>query len=129
MTSVIARRQVFDDGVCFEEEFREHYEDQVFLAKVFANYPVYVADACWGKYRQHPGSVTAAGDDSNRARGWRLRYLHWLNGYLRERDFSDSSVRHAVRRELWMTKHPIIGRLYRALAWRLWILFRKLRHA
>jgi glycosyltransferase involved in cell wall biosynthesis len=129
MTSVIVRRQIIDDGVCFEEDFREHYEDQVFLAKVFANYRVYVADACWGKYRQHPGSLTAAGDNSSRARTWRLRYLHWLDAYLSEQDVKDSRVRRAVRREIWTSNHPVVGRIYRAMARRLWILFRKLRHA
>jgi glycosyltransferase involved in cell wall biosynthesis len=129
MTSVIVRRRVFDDGVCFEEDFREHYEDQVFLAKVFANYTVYAADACWGRYRQHSGSVTAAGDHSNRARAWRLKYLYWLKDYLCERNLKSSSVWRTVHREIWLCKHPYVGRAYRAAARRLWLLFRMPRHA
>lgn len=118
MTSVMVRRQVFLQGVDFEEEFREHYEDQVFLAKVFASYPVYVSNRCWGKYRQHLESVTSDGDDSDRARTWRLQYLHWLSAYLDKNKFKRTSVWFALKLELWMLQNQ---RVEEVTEWiRLW---------
>ena len=119
MTSVMARRQIFEDGVTFEEDFRQHYEDQVFIAKVFVGYPVYVADKCWGKYRQHPESVTAEGDDSETARAWRLRYLRWLSGYLREKDLQGTAVWYALTMELRMLQNQRVEKVISTLRdWR-----------
>ena len=118
MTSVMVRRQVFLDGIDFEGEFREHYEDQVFLAKVFTRYPVYVSDQCWGKYRQHAESVTSDGDDSDRAKAWRLKYLHWLSQHLQSSDLKGTSVWHALRLELWMLQNHRVEKLTEWL--RLW---------
>lgn len=118
MTSVMARRQVFLDGIDFEEEFREHYEDQVFLAKIFTRYPVYVSDRCWGKYRQHVDSTTGDGDDSDRAKAWRLRYLHWLSQYLQSNNLKGRSVWYALRLELWMLQNRRVEKLTEWL--RLW---------
>ena len=105
MTSVLVRRQVFLDDICFEEEFREHYEDQVFLAKIFTRYPIYVSDRCWGRYRQHRESLTGDGDDSNRAKAWRLTYLLWLSDYLDQKKLNGTSVWYALKLELWMLQN------------------------
>jgi glycosyltransferase involved in cell wall biosynthesis len=105
MTSVLVRRTVFLNGIAFREEFRAHYEDQVFLAQVFAGHPVYLADACWGKYRQHTESVTGDGDSSTRALAWRRRYLEWLTQYLSTSGFEGSELWRAVERERWLHQH------------------------
>jgi len=118
MTSVMLRRQTFLDGIEFEEEFREHYEDQVFLAKIFTRYPVYVSDRCWGKYRQHAESVTGDGDDSDHAKAWRLRYLHWLSRYLQDNKLKGTSVWYALRLELWMLQNRRVEKLTERI--RLW---------
>jgi glycosyltransferase involved in cell wall biosynthesis len=118
MTSVMARRRVFDDGVDFEAEFREHYEDQVFLAKVFTRYPVFVSDRCWGKYRQHAESTTGGDDLNERARAWRLKYLDWVAQHLRDSGLEGTSVWRTLRLEVWMLRNSRVERLTEWL--RLW---------
>jgi glycosyltransferase involved in cell wall biosynthesis len=116
MTGVVVRRGVIEDGVLFEEDFTGHYEDQVFLAKVWANYSVYVVDRLWGKYRQHSDSVTADGDDSLVASEWRLKYLRWLSQYLTENNLQRTSVWRALRLQLLMSQYEWIRRS--VLMWR-----------
>jgi glycosyltransferase involved in cell wall biosynthesis len=116
MTSVMIRSNVLSPDTLFEEEFTGHYEDQVFLAKVWANYPVYVVGRTWGKYRQHSESVTADGDETEDANAWRARYLRWLEGYLATINLRGTAVWRALRVQLWMSRFGPFGRVVRA--WR-----------
>jgi glycosyltransferase involved in cell wall biosynthesis len=118
MTSIIVRRRVFDAGVSFETSFPLQYEDQVFMAKVASAYPIYVADRCWGKYRQHGGSVTAGGDDSSQALEWRLKYLRWMSSYFDETGMDDGSLRFLLWLEAGMIRNRGINLLARY--YRLW---------
>jgi glycosyltransferase involved in cell wall biosynthesis len=111
MTSVMVRSGVIEDGAPFEEEFTGHYEDQVFLAKIWANSSVYVVDRLWGKYRQHSRSVTADGDNSQVAANWRLKYLTWLTSYLSENDLQGTRVWRALRLQILMFHHEWVRRL------------------
>lgn len=113
MTSLVVRRRVFGEGCEFEPAFPRHYEDQVFIAKVLARYPAYVVDRCWGKYRQHEDATTAAGDNTELARFWRLAYLDWLSEYLTDTGLRGTPVWRAFRREAWLTRHAIAGRAVR----------------
>jgi glycosyltransferase involved in cell wall biosynthesis len=113
MTSIVVRRKVFDEGCEFEAAFPRHYEDQVFIAKVLAQYPAYVTDRCWGKYRQHANATTADGDDTEIAQSWRIAYLDWMSGYLTEMGMQGTPVWQALRRESWLTHHTFAGRLVR----------------
>jgi glycosyltransferase involved in cell wall biosynthesis len=51
--NAIVRRSVYERLGGFEESFRGMYEDQAFFAKLFLEYPVYVSDRAWARYRQH----------------------------------------------------------------------------
>ncbi len=118
MTSILVRYSVFEDGVKFVDSFKVHYEDQVFLAQVFCNYPVFVAADTWGRYRQHENSTTGDGDDSERARRWRRRYLEWLEQYLADTGRAETDVARSLRTELWMFRNPVAERIVEWL--RLW---------
>jgi glycosyltransferase involved in cell wall biosynthesis len=116
MTAMMVRSQVFDEGIDFEESFPVHYEDQVFVAKMASQYPVYVSDRTWGKYRQHGESVTAAGDDTETALAWRLKYLQWMTAYLREAGIEDRMLRFLLWLETGMLRNRGIdvgARFYR----------------
>jgi len=116
MTAIMVRRKVFDDGVDFEESFPRHYEDQVFLAKMASRFPIYVSDRCWGKYRQHTESMTAAGDDSGTALTWRLKYLQWMSTYFDDAGIEDRTLRFLLRLETGMLRNRYIdvaARFYR----------------
>lgn len=108
----MVRREIVERVGGFEEAFRGRYEDQVFCAKVCLDYPVYVADRCWYRYRRHGESCcsserTGQGDVAYRAA--RLRFLRWLSTYLSRRPATHPDVRRALRNELWRARSP---RLY-----------------
>lgn len=104
--SVLVRHEVFEELGGFEDEFKDKYEDTIFWVKVFANRHIFVADNCWGKYRQHatnscviavktgewiPGDLSPA----------HYKYLIWIENYLRGQRFSHSSITKVLQGELW----------------------------
>ena len=127
-SSILVRCEVFDDIGGFEDAFGifdtqqlNMYEDQVFYAKVCLAAPVFVMDACWHRYRQHPSSICAVAESTGRGRAARLTYLRWLAQYLSQKQCVDQDLWRALRRELWVARHPFLGRpLKRArrLIWR-----------
>lgn len=116
MTSVIVRRSAIQSNEGFEDSFTGHYEDQVFLAKIWAKNAVYVVDHCWGKYRQHSESITADGDDSTVAIHWRFKYLQWMSQYLVENGLKGTPVWQALQLQFRMSQSSLLRRFI--LAWR-----------
>lgn len=97
----------------FVEAFRGMYEDQAFCAKLCLTHPVIVTAACSYRYRQHPASSSAVADRSGEHDFGRRSFLDWLAGYLDTQGVHDGPVREALRRELWWTEHPLLGRIAR----------------
>ena len=65
----------------FEASFRGPfmlYEDQAFLSKIYRRYPVYVASACWDRYRQRADSIVATSHAAGSYWQVRSHFLHWL---------------------------------------------------
>jgi len=94
----------------FEESFAGMYEDQAFLAKVYAHESVFVADACWCRYRQHPDScVTRAIADGSSLAARRV-FLSWLDRYLSRNGMQRTEVAQAIRRRIWAERLPRITR-------------------
>jgi glycosyltransferase involved in cell wall biosynthesis len=80
-SNLLLRREVVQAVGGFEDSFRGAlmlYEDQAFLSKIYRAYPVYVASACWDRYRERPDSIVAM--HKGAARYWqvRLHFLRWL---------------------------------------------------
>ncbi|MDH4074310.1 MAG: glycosyltransferase family 2 protein, partial [Acidimicrobiia bacterium] len=67
----------------YEEAFRGMYEDQVFHAKVFSQLPAVVTNRWWYRYRQHDSACTTLAHRLGGHRRARLRFLAWLDRYLR----------------------------------------------
>jgi glycosyltransferase involved in cell wall biosynthesis len=114
MCNAIVRRHVLERVGGFEESFRALYDDQVLFFKIDLEWPVFVADACWARYRQHAGSCTAAlrEDEYHAAR---RPLLDWLGAYLSERGIGDDTeIWRAFQRELWPVRHPTLQRLLSA---------------
>ena len=111
MSGFMMRREIVDTIGGFEERFSGMYEDQAFLVRVYLNFPVLVADACWDYYRQHPHSNVASTHSSGRYRTVRRRFLEWLGKYLADHEVTDPEVLHAYSKENWYFRHPFLGLL------------------
>lgn len=103
--NALMRRSVFSNVGMFEESFRSMYEDQVFFSKVTLSVPVYVADKCWAKYRQHPQSCSMTSQGQDYFKG-RESFLNWLERYCRSQAIEDRSLLQQIRWELWKCCHP-----------------------
>jgi glycosyltransferase involved in cell wall biosynthesis len=112
LSSVMFRRDVGQRLGGFDETFKGLYEDIAFLAKIWLEERVWVADAWWDRRREHAGSlVWVAGLD---ARGWYASlvfFLEWLESYLAGRGQQDSEVWRALQRALWPHRHPFLFRM------------------
>jgi glycosyltransferase involved in cell wall biosynthesis len=98
--SILVRREVFEQIGGFEETMRGMYEDQVFYAKICLVAPVFVAGACWDRYRQHPNSSCSIAEKTGQANDARLTFLNWLAGYLSEQGIKDPKIWQALQEEL-----------------------------
>lgn len=80
-SNLLLRRDVVQQVGGFEASFRGPlmlYEDQAFLSKIYRHHPVYVASACWDRYRQRPDSIVATNLAAGRYWQVRLHFLRWL---------------------------------------------------
>ena len=99
----------------YEDFFPGMYEDQVFHAKLCLNFPAYVADYCWCRYRQHDEACTFKTHDTDR--GYftaRKTFLVWLQDYLQQAQ--DTKVLPIVKQELWHYQYPILSRIMSRLS-------------
>ncbi|HCF29837.1 MAG TPA: glycosyl transferase family 2 [Cyanobacteria bacterium UBA11049] len=105
-SGVLVRREAIEKVGGFEERFRGMYEDQAFYAKIFLQAPVFVANGCWDKYRQHPASCYYIAKSTGKSNIARLFFLNWLEGYLLKHRISDTQVWKVLKRELFPYRYP-----------------------
>ena len=98
----------------FEDAFTGLFEDLAFFVKMCLEEPVFVADACWDRRREHPDScVWVAGLDPARWHASRLFFLNWFEQYLESRRSQEGDVWRAVQDALWPYRHPTLVQLSR----------------
>ena len=85
-SALLVRRKVVEEVGGFEDLFQGMYEDQVFLTKVYLRTHVYVASACWDRYRQHPDSCLSIALKTGKYHSTRWFFFNWLKNYLHEQD-------------------------------------------
>jgi glycosyltransferase involved in cell wall biosynthesis len=112
-SDILVRRHIVDQVGGFEERFRILYEDQVFYAKVCLAAPVFAADTCWYRYRQHEDSSCARAMTTGEYFAARPVFLDWLEGYLNDQGVEDPALCQALHREQWPYRHPAAYRLLR----------------
>ncbi len=100
-SDLLLRRETIERVGGFAEAFKgiHHlYEDQAFLAKVYLQEPVYVADACWDRYRLHPEQCVSVVNKSGHYHAVRLFFLDWLASYLDDQGNNDAEVWQSCKR-------------------------------
>jgi len=107
MSGFVARREVFAHVGGFEEAFRDFYEDQAFLAKLYLEVPVILSPLCWDRYRQHPASCVAREMAAGSYHRVRKRFLLWFGTYLAKSCHATPEVRAAWLRASRTYRHPI----------------------
>jgi hypothetical protein len=108
-TAVVRRLGAFDRSI-------EHlFEDQVLLAKICLEEPVYVEGRCGDLYRQHDSSssarAVAAGDyHPSRPNPAQEAYLRWLAAYVADHGRGNASLQRALRRASLPYRRPRVSR-------------------
>jgi glycosyltransferase involved in cell wall biosynthesis len=113
-SDIMLRRDVVQEVNGFEASFRGPlalYEDQAFLSKVYRRYPVYVASACWDRYRLRADSIVATVNAAGRYWQVRSHFLRWLRSDLDRTGGASPAVQDALSRAI---RH---ARIKRARAW------------
>jgi glycosyltransferase involved in cell wall biosynthesis len=90
----------------FEEHFRNLYEDQAFLAKLYLVAPVYFSSRVWLDYRLHPSSIMATVGTGPTYHKVRRYFLEWFEGYIGDRPNVDARVKAATQRALFQYRAP-----------------------
>lgn len=101
-SDILLRRDLVKKVGGFEETFRGIYqlfEDQVFLAKIYLEAPVFVAGRCWDKYRLHDDSCVSLVNRSGHKYTVGLFYLKWLAHYLADHGVKNPEVWQALRKK------------------------------
>ena len=131
--SVLLRREMVKSVGGFEEEFQgisaplDPYEDQALWIKVGLQAPVFVANECWSRYRQHPDSSWASYLKSDQKYSKRFFFLHWIAEYLSEQGVEDTEVWGLLREEQLVVKVRLYRqkREWKRVVWGLLVLVRR----
>jgi glycosyltransferase involved in cell wall biosynthesis len=116
IAGMLLRKQVVDEVGGFDEKFRGLYEDQVFCTKICLQYPVFVSNQWWYKYRQHPQSCCSIAEKMGHERPARQLFLQWVRKYLAEQNIHDAQVQRALKRELLLVNYPVVFPILRPVA-------------
>lgn len=111
LSGLIVRETVVEQVGGFEEDFRDMYEDQAFLAKVYLQARVFVAGSCWDRYRLHEDSAVATAKRAGTYHAIRRSFLLWLERYLTKEGVRDAEVWKALGKATWPYRHPVLHKL------------------
>src|SRR5215213_4686997 len=112
-SDLLLRRAAVERVGVFEEAFRgmyQLYDDQTFLAKVYLNEPVYVANRCWDRYRQHPDQCVAMVHEAGQYHAVRLAFLQWLAEYFYAQGVKDPEVWKILQEKQLQTSNRLQAR-------------------
>ncbi|MDF5725064.1 MAG: glycosyltransferase [Rhizonema sp. PD37] len=113
---LLVRRNVIEAIGGFEETIQNLFEDQILLAKICLQVPVFVESGSWDKYRQHPESscyqAIKTGEyhpsDPNPAR---QTYLNWLETYIYAREFQDTELSSSLQKAQYPYRYPLLSQM------------------
>ncbi|MEA5583196.1 glycosyltransferase family A protein [Nodularia harveyana UHCC-0300] len=106
--NAIIHHSVFEKVGQFEESFRGQSEDSVFWTKVELNFPIFVADNFWAKYRQHDNSCMNLIYNSNKIFYNLQNYYNWTEKYLSQQEIKDQEIWHSFKKASFIYRHPLL---------------------
>lgn len=110
MSNMMYRREIVEQIGGFEDQFRDHYEDGAFLAKMYLGTSALITDHLWDRYRQHMDSTLASTWPQHRDAA-RRDFFEWLEAHLSARGLQDSKTWECVQGRVWECRHPVLASL------------------
>ncbi len=107
-SDLLFRRTALERVHAFEDWPFNFYEDQAFLARTYLENPVYVADACWDRYRLHSDSCSAVVFQSGQYDEFRKFYFEWLENQLRLKNIVNEEIWRLLREAQRPYGHPLV---------------------
>ena len=112
MCSLLVRHSALVSIGFFEERFRDCYEDQVYLSKIFARHPVFVTTEATSCYRQHDASCCRLAQSSGQyhpvlPHPAGRRFLDWLRDWLVSERLDDPDTMAALAYCRRSYDHPV----------------------
>lgn len=112
--ATLLRHNAFTEVGEFEEEFRDMYEDAVWLTKVCLHAPVFVEAEWRSRYRQHSDKSCEKALKAGEMASARLTFFRWIEKYLSKREeVKDREVWTVLQQALWPYRHPILQLFFR----------------
>jgi glycosyltransferase involved in cell wall biosynthesis len=109
----MVRKEALDPEGGSEDSFKNLYEDQVFLAKIVINHPVFVESGSWDKYRQHSDMSSKHAIDTGEYSQRQPHisqdiYYKWLSTYIAGRGTVDKRLMAALKNATFPYDHPLL---------------------
>jgi glycosyltransferase involved in cell wall biosynthesis len=118
LTTVVVRKDLFEDVRGFEDDFPGLFEDQVFYTKLGMNAVGFRTDACWAKYRQHPDSSCSTAEKEGRMQAAGATFESWREAYLSGLGVNVTAIRHDIELPTQAVQAEIrISELEKARIW------------
>ncbi len=115
ISNAMIRHAAFQQVGGFDEDFQGWFDDQVFFAKFYLEFPTYIANANWARHRSYRGR-SGLGPHFSFSTYYRRRrpFLEWLRVYLPQTAYAnDAALQELLDGELSASRHPYWSALKR----------------
>lgn len=112
-TNLVVRRAVVEQAGGFDEDFRDLFDDQIFVVKMSLAAPVLVLQGYFEKWRRHDRSITyiaenITGEDKQK----RVLFLNRVEQHLTKAGIRNAALWRALKKELLPYRHPRLFYFY-----------------
>lgn len=115
-SSLLIRKEVLDELGGAEESFtgyKQLYEDQALLTKIYLSYPVFISQQCHNQYRQRPGSLMDTAYRENQYHEVRQYFLDFFENYTTQKGLYPDLSRQLLYKARLPYKRGLINQVER----------------